>query len=227
MSARNTGLFVPGHLDAQVFHDLFRKLPELPPAFLEGEEAPRLHHGERRVDGRVYPFSHIALRLFEVAGLRLLDEDSLPGDEDIEVALGIGLSSLQGEAIYLRYDEEQGMGGAVRFLDGTLVARTCIDGRPTQPVRRELGRTVDLVGLDPSDWIWELAGDAVEAAATPIVGPGIRDDNTLEALIALGSPAPQATGGPTAGPANPAAPPRRREKLKAWLRGILRDDQPK
>ncbi len=210
MSERNTGLFVPGHLPAAALARALDGAPERP--HLVGAEAPRLGHGAR--GGR--PYSHIGLRLFEVAGLRLMDDDALPPPGDLERRLGEALSRAAGRAVFAFYDEEHGAGGAAVFVDGALVDRRCYDARGLGPVAREGGATRALVGLDPSDWIWTPASDAIEAALLPIVGPGVRTDDELAALIAACAAAPAEPPPPPA-PA-PAPRARRRDQLLGWLK---------
>ncbi len=220
MSARNTGLFLPGHLSAQALIDALVAIPGAPLAELVGEEAPRLGHGER---GGLR-FTHVGLRLFEVAGLRLLDEDDVPGADDLEVALGAALSRAVGRAVYAVYEEEQGYGGAAVFEAGALRSRLCFDARGTAPVRRDLSGATVLRGLDPSDWIWRPAGEAIEAALLPVVGPGVRTDDELLALIEAAGGAPLTLPRTPTPPAHrPPAPPaaRKRDRLLGLAKGLL------
>ncbi|MFM2244672.1 MAG: hypothetical protein RL071_746 [Pseudomonadota bacterium] len=220
MSARNTGLFLPGHLSAQVLIDALVGIPGAPLAELVGEEAPRLGHAQR--EGHAY--THVGLRLFEVAGLRLLDDDALPGPEDLEVALGAALSRAAGRAVYAVYEEEQGYGGAAVFEGGVLRSRLCFDARGTAPLRRDLSGATVLRGLDPSDWVWRPASDAIEAALLPVVGPGVRTDDELLALIEAASGAPLALPRAPTPPAHrPAEPPaaRKRDRLLGLAKGLF------
>ena len=178
MSARNTGLFLPGHVSADTIAAIFWAAPGLPAAHFTGGELPRVGHGTHNDR----PYTHVALRLFEIAGLRLLDEHPPPAEDDLEQHLGRALSARAGRAVYLFYDEENAAGGAAVFADGALEHHVCFDARDTAPVRRDASGEEALIGLDPSDWIWKPASEAIEAAAAPLVGPGVRDDDDIAAL---------------------------------------------
>lgn len=219
MSARNTGLFLPGHVPAATIAEVFWAAPGLPAAHFTGDELPRVGHGTHNDR----PFTHVALRLFEVAGLRLLDAHPPPAPDDLEQHLGRVLSARAGRAAYLFYDEENGAGGAAVFADGALAHHVCFDARDTAPVRRDAAGEEALVGLDPSDWIWRPASEAIEAAATPLVGPGIRDDDDIEALIAAAQAAPIPPRAEKPSPSRGDTSPRKRDRLRGlvsrWLRG--------
>lgn len=217
MSARNTALLLPGHQDPEAVAAAFWAAPDLQADLFVGPERPRIGHGVR--GGR--PYTLLALRLFEVAGLRLMDEQPIPGPEDLEVHLGQALSALAGQAVYVFYDEENAAGGAALFSQGRLQSRQCFDARPTQPVRRDLSAEEPLVGLDASDWIWVPASDAIEAATSPLLGAGIRDDDDIETLIeaAPAEPFGPATVTPEALQTPPAPP---RERRRDRLRGAVR-----
>lgn len=216
MSARNTGLFLPGHVPPETVARAFRQSRGIDPELLTGPEAPRVGHGTWQ--GRRY--THVALRLFEVAGLRLMDEDALPDEDDLELLLGRRLSAPQGRAVFAFYDEETAAGGAAVFADGRLVSRCCYDARDTAPVCRDLDATTELVGLDPSDWIWRPASDTLDRALAPLVGPGIRTDDELSTLIRLAGATPISLAAPAPAPAPPPAPRRRkRDRLWALVRG--------
>ena len=222
MSARNTGLFVAGHVPPAEVEAALLATPGLDVSLFVGEEAVRVSHGQR--EGRAY--THVGLRLWEEGGLRLMDQAPLPGPEEPEMHLGQALSARHGEAAYLFYDEEHGAGGAALFRGGRLVARSALDARVLRPVLRTLdGEERVLVGLDPSDWIWRPASEAIAEAAASIVGPGIRDDDDIAALIEAASPAaPQGavrdSAEPTPTPEGPG--PGRRERLRGRLRAWLR-----
>jgi hypothetical protein len=220
VSKRNTGLFLPGHHTPEAIAEAFWSAPGLPTEHFIGAEVPRLGHGTR--DGR--PYTHFALRLFEVAGLRLMDDHPLPGPDDLELHLGCVLSKLAGQATYLFYDEENAAGGAARFADGALVGRVCFDARDTQPVRRDEQGETPLVGLNPSDWIWKPASEAIEAAAAPLVGPGVRDDDDIAALIeaAGATPIPPPPPRKVSSESSPDPSKRRRDRLRSRVRGWLR-----
>ena len=222
MSERNTGLFLPGHLSPAQLQAAFLGCSAAPLEHLVGPEAPRLGHGQRGG-----PYTHVGLRLFEIAGLRLLDEAETPGDDDLEVQLGVALSRVAGRAVFAVYEEEQGYGGAPAFAAGRLVSRACFDARGTAPVALDLTGERVLRGLDPSDWIWRPASEAIEAALSPLVGPGVRTDDELLSLIEGAAavelalpqrPAPAATRS-----AEPPGPPaRKRDRLLGLARGLLR-----
>jgi len=218
MSDRNTGLFVAGHVSLDVITTAFRTHCGDLLAELVGEEAPRVGHGTRR--GHAYTL--VALRLFEVAGLLLMDEDEPPGGDALEVHLGQALSSGGGQAIFLFFDEENAAGGAARFEDGTLVDRECWDGRDTQPMHRHRTGSRPVDDLDTSDWIWRPASDAIERMSTPMVGPGVRTDDEIEALIEGAPATPVALGAAPAPASRPTASApdervRRRDRLKGMF----------
>ncbi len=219
MSDRNTGLFLPGHVPASAIGEVLWGAPGVNVDELRGDEALRVGHGTR--DGR--PYTHVGLRLFEVGGLLLLDQQDLPGADDLERVLGEALSARHGHAVYLFYDEVNAAGGHARFEAGRLVSRLVYDGRGSVPVRRTLLREEVLAGLDPSDWVWVPGADAVEAGATPLFGPGIRDDDAIEALIvaaaavALEPPVSSGRTAPSSGTAAQSGPAR-----PSRLRGLLR-----
>ncbi len=179
MSARNTGLFVTGHVDPAEVGAVFWTHPTVGAAALSDEEAPRVGHGER--DGK--PFSLVALRLFELGGVLLLESGELVGEDDLERELGRALSSGGRTAVFLHYDEERGAGGHALFRDGKLVDRQVVDGKQYQPVVRDLAGERPFEVADEEAWIWEAIGDAVEAGATAVLGPGVRTDDDLEAII--------------------------------------------
>ncbi len=225
MSERSTGLFLPGHVPGPALAALLAQAPGISPADLRGEEAPRVGHGER--GGR--PYTHLALRLFEVGGLALMEQERPPGPEELEMWLGERLSRAYGLALFAHYDDERGAGGHALFRDGALVSRAVIDGRLDRPVRRGLGAEEPLAKVDPSDWVWPHIAEAVEAGTTALFGPGVRTDDDLAAIIQAAAAAP-VNDAPKAAAA-PAAPPpeaaptsggaRRRDKLKGALKGLL------
>lgn len=204
MSERNSGLFLAGHQPAAAVGRVFAEVFGPASAELVGEEAPRLGHGTR--NGRAY--THIGLRLFEVGGLLLFDSEGLPADDEPEMRLGAALSRLAGQAVYLRYDDESAVGGHARFEGGRLVSRAAIDGRESRPVLRDLSGQRVLEGVDASDWVWTPIGDAVEAGATPLVGPGLRSDDDIEALISGANATPIVIGAAGAPRPAPQAAPR-------------------
>ncbi len=219
MSDRNTGLFTAGHVPVAAVAELLAKAPGGTAGVLRGEEGPRVGHGE----WQGHLFTHVALRLFEVGGLLLMDQADVPDSRELEVHLGAGLSRIAGHAVFLFYDEERGAGGHARFQDGRLVSRVAFDGRGFAEVVRDLGGEREVEGLDPSEWLWPLIGEAVEDGARPLFGPGVRTDDDLEAVIrAAGSEPivrePSAANQPQAGPQmRPQDPVSQRV-----LRGILR-----
>lgn len=148
----------------------------------------------------------------------MLDDAALPDDDDLEIRLGARLSARAGRAAYLFYDEENGAGGAAVFTDGALTSRLCFDARDTQPVRRDMTEEIALVGLDPSDWIWVPASEAIEAAAAPLVGGGIRDDDDIAALIEAAS----ATFLTRPAAPEPAAPAPDRARKRDRVKGMMR-----
>lgn len=177
MSDRNTGLFLPGHVAQEEVGELLAE--STPGGSGEGCGSLRVGHGEH--NGRKY--SHVGLELFEKGGLLLMDQLALPGDDDPEMQLATQLSIRHGVAVYLFYDEERGAGGHALFRAGKLESRRVVDGRDLDPVLREGDQEGPLTDLSTSDWIWPAAGDAVEAGATELFGPGVRTDDDIEGLI--------------------------------------------
>ena len=222
MSERSTGLFLPGHVPGPALAAFLAQAPGISPADLRGEEAPRVGHGER--GGR--PYTHLALRLFEVGGLALMEQERPPGPEELEMWLGERLSRAYGLALFAHYDDERGAGGHALFRDGALVSRAVIDGRLDRPVRRGLGAEEPLANVDPSDWVWPHIAEAVEAGTTALFGPGVRTDDDLAAIIQAAAAAPVTDTPRAAAPQAPAEPPvhsgaRKRDKLKGALKGLL------
>ncbi len=219
MSDRNTGLFAKGHVPVEAVAELLARAPGGAADQLVGDEAPRVGHG----DHNGQPFTHVALRLFEVGGLLLMDQAAAPDSRELEVHLGAGLSRLATHAVYLFYDEERGAGGHARFQDGRLVSRVAFDGRGFTEVVRDLDgeRVVD--DLDPSDWLWPLIGEAVEDGARPVLGPGIRTDDDLEAVIRAAGSEPIVQAPPPV--TQPQASPQMRPQdpvSQRVVRGLLR-----
>ena len=219
MSARNTGLFVLGSPSDEIIRNAFQAWPEFDPAHFAGDESPRIGRAEHAGQ----PYTHIALRLFEVAGLRLMDEDAIPEASDLEMVLGRALSE-HFPVVYALYEDETMAGGGARFESGALVYRVCIDGRVAHPVRRARTDTTVIPALDPSDWIWPHASEALQAAFGPDFRSPPTTDDDLEAMIlaadaqVLTLPAKQVAPEP-----EPETRPteRRRDRVKARLRSLL------
>ena len=222
MSERNTGIFVLGHLSDDEIRTAFAAWPEYDPAHFADDEIPRVGRSER--SGQ--PYTHIALRLFEVAGFRLMDEDPLPDARDLEMVLGQELSA-RFPVVYALYEDEMMAGGGARFESGSLVYRVCIDGRVAQPVHRGLTDTQIIPALDPSDWIWPHASTAMQQAFGEHFSAAPTTDDELEAMILAASAQPLSL--PTAPTPPPSRPPesstprapRRRDRVKARLRSLL------
>jgi len=214
MSERNTALLIRGHAPSPTVVAAIRAAFGPLLAELTGVEAPRLGHGERLGQ----PFTLVSLRLFEVAGLRVLDDDNVPGSDDVEVALATALSAGGGAALYLHYDEERGAGGHALWRNGRLASRRYYDGRGFGPVLRDLDGEHEIAEPEEGDWIWDLIGDAIEEGATPILGPGVRTDDDLEAVIRAAAAEPLSLTEPPPAPA-PERPRRGvRGRLKGWLK---------
>ncbi|HCH62994.1 MAG: hypothetical protein CL927_10135 [Deltaproteobacteria bacterium] len=224
MSERNTGIFVLGHLSDDEIRAAFAAWPEYDPAHFADDETPRVGRSER--SGQ--PYTHIALRLFEVAGFRLMDENALPGARDLEMVLGQALSE-RFPVVYALYEDETMAGGGARFESGSLVYRVCIDGRVARPVRRALSDTQVIPSLDPSDWIWPHASTALQQAFGAQFSAAPTTDDDLEVMIlaaraeplslpAAATPLPSSTE-PSGSPTQP--PSRRRDRVKARLRSLL------
>ncbi|MCB9745075.1 MAG: hypothetical protein H6740_20975 [Alphaproteobacteria bacterium] len=222
MSERSTGLFVAGHVDPQEVAATLLRAPGVRAADLQGEETPRVGHGQR---GEV-PFTHVGLRLFELGGLLLIDRTELPGADELEAYLGMQLSGAHGQALFLHYDDEQGVGGHALYEDGVLVSRQAVDGRWDEPIFRDLDGERVLDDVDPSHWVWPRIADAVEAGARRLFGEGVRSDDDIEALIkaAAATPVPVSPARPEAPPREEAPPPKRRRKRDTLLglaKGLL------
>lgn len=214
MSDRNTALLIPGHAPPEALLRLILAAPGVRAEDFAGDEAPRVGHGVRQ--GR--PFTHLALRVFEVGGLLLLDNLALPGPDELECYLGRELSKTYGKAVFILYDEEQAAGGHALFEAGKLAKRLAVDGRWGAPVRREGESEEVLQDLDPSSWVWPGIADAVEAGASPIVGPGVRTDDDIAALIALAAARPVQPAAAPAAPPPAAEPTRKRDRVLGLLR---------
>ncbi|MCK6501889.1 hypothetical protein L6R53_00550 [Myxococcota bacterium] len=215
MSTRNTGVFLSGHVPPAEVAQAVWSWPGFLEGDLRGAEAPRAGQGER--GGLRYTL--LALRLFEVGGLLTLDRAEVPPEDDLEIHVGRQLSRDRA-VVFLHFDEERGAGGYARFEGGRLVARRVVDGRDYQPVARDLGGERPLPVADEEAWIWADISDALEEGAAPVLGPGVRTDDDLAAIIAA---TPLSTLVPPTGrawhPATTAsaAPPR-----SGRLRGLLR-----
>jgi hypothetical protein len=230
MSDRNTMLVIPGHPPIPELARVIWSVPALAEASLSGEEAPRV--GQATWTGDVadpsskgVPYTVVALRLFEVGGLRLMDETPLPPLDDPEMALGACLSEKYGQAVYLFYEEELGAGGHARFVSGKLVERHCVDGRQLQEVVRTLDGDHPVTQLDPSEWVWPLAGAALEEGASAIFGPGIRNDDHLAGLLAAANAEPIPGPGQTSSSAAQTGSrrsqrPRKRDRVLGFLKKL-------
>jgi hypothetical protein len=184
MSTRNTGLFVPGHVD---------------PASLgeSGHGVLRVGHGLRK--GKRY--THIGIDSFEKSGSPLFDQLETPESEDAAFALASSLSAKHGRTVLLFCDDELGAGGHVCFEEGEMVSRDIVDGRAYTPVRRGLHKEEVLENLDPSEWVWPLIAEALNKGAKGTVGTGIRDDDDIESLMReAGSLAQESFAPPSSGP---------------------------
>ena len=227
MSERNTGLFVRGHIPPAAVVEALLSVPGARPQDFQGEEAPRVGHGTRQ--GHAYTL--IGLRLFDVGGLVLMDQTALPGPDELEVRLGEALSRTAGLAIYLQYEDENAVGGYARFEGGRLTARDAVDGREARPVRRTLSGEEVLEGLD-TEWVWAPMAEAIERAARPLLGPGVRNDDDLEAVIVaagaqpvrvVASAAPRAaTPPPRSAPSEPEAGGGRLSRLARRVAGKIK-----
>lgn len=216
MAEHNTGLFLRGHVPADEIARLLWAAPGLTPQTFTGEEAVRVGHGER--EGM--PFTHVALRLFEVGGVRLIEELDVPGPDDVEVYLGRALSRLAGVAVYLLFEDEAGYGGHALFRDGALVSRQVVDGNGRDPVQRDLEREWE-VEVDESHWVYPLMGDLLEAGGRAVWGDGVRSDHDLAPLIEAAAARPVE---PEAPERSAESPPEQPEKTgrRGRLRGLVR-----
>jgi len=218
MSERNTGIFLPGHINPAEIADVFARLQSMEPQVWSGAEAPRVGHGTHAG----HDYTHVALRFFEVAGLPVLDLDAVPGAESVDIELGEVLSRIAGSAVYLFYDEENAAGGAARFENGELVDRECWDGRAFMPIHRHMRGAEVVEDLDPSDFIWKPASAAMARMSTPLLGPGVLPDDEIDALIeGADAKAVLVVSEVKAPPPAPASrPPSRRKKLRGLLRRL-------
>lgn len=224
MSERNTGMFLPGHIDPAKIARVFAGLRSMEPQVWSGAEAPRVGHSTHAD----HDYTLVALRFFEIAGLPVLDLDAVPGAESVDIELGEALSRIAGSAVYLFYDEENAAGGAARFEDGELVDRECWDARELMPIHRHMRGAEVVEGLDPSDYIWKPASAAMVRMSTPLLGPGVITDDEIEALIegaaakpvVVVSGADEAPAAPASAPAPEPRPSSRRKKLRGLLRRI-------
>ena len=214
MSERNTGLFLPGHVSPLDVAEMLSQAGDGSP----GPGAVRVGHGTWKGT----KFTHVGVEAFEIGGLLLMEAVELPPDEDPEMVLGLGLSAAHGLAVFLFYDEELGAGGHAIFRNGILESRKVVDGRDLDPMERDLEGERPVAELDPSEWIWPIAGDLVEAGAKEVVGPGIRTDDDIEALIqeAGGKVAPVVQ--PVSTPSSQVRPqdPKRSSRLLGLLRRV-------
>ena len=131
------------------------------------------------------------------------------------------MSTDGGTAVYVHYDEERGAGGHALWRNGQPASRRFYDGRGYGPVLRDLEGQHDIAEPDEGDWLWDLIGDAVEEGALALLGPGVRTDDDLEAVIQAAAAAPfDLTAAPPAPPPAPSRPRRGvRARLKGWLKG--------
>lgn len=217
MSERNTALLLSGHVPAAPIVRALLDLPGVDAVDLQGDEAPRVGHGARQ--GVAY--THVALRLFELGGLTLLEGAHPPGDGDLEVALGRALSAAHGLALFVCYDDEGGVGGHALFRDGVLVSREAVDGRADRPVRRTLDGEAPIPEVDPSDWVWPLVGDAVEAGTRALFGHGVRTDDDIAALIRNAAAEVAFLPRPDATSSEPAPRVRKRDRLRGLVKQLV------
>ena len=227
VSERNTALFVLAHLSDEDLCNAFQAWPDYDPAHFAGEEGPRVGRGEWHGQ----PFTHVALRLFEVAGIRLMDEDELPDNSDLEMVLGRSLS-MHAPVVFGLYEDEEMAGGGARFEGGELVYRVCIDGRLVKPARRGLSETKEIPDLDTSHWIWPHATKALrEAFGDGFESPPGNDDELEEMIDAADAgPLSLADTPPIAQPTSAKAPasnptataaPRKRDRLRSRIRSLF------
>lgn len=220
MSERNTALLLSGHIAAADILRTMQQVPGVGRENLTGEEAVRIGHATR--DG--YDYTFIGWRLFELGGLLLLDRLPLPGDDEPEMHLGRSLAGQFGQAVFVHYDEEVGYGGSAVFERGMLIDRNGVDGRWDEPLVRTLNEEHVLTDLDPSDWIWPRLGDAVETGASVVLGPGVRNDDDIEKIIAATDP--QVHEPADDAPTTPEAPEpertRKRDRVFGALKGLFK-----
>lgn len=214
MSARNTGLFLLGTVSPSVVAEALSAWPEYAPEHFAGAEGPRVGHATWHGQ----PVTHVALRVFEVMGFRLLNEESIPDPDDLEMVLGRELSRSH-PVIFASYDDELMAGGAARFESGALRYRDCVEGQAAIPTRRTLHGAHPIEDLDPSLWIWPHASAALSGAFAPELSPAPKDDDDIEQLVlqAKAQPIPLHSRPPP----SPAPTPRtrKRDRVRRALRG--------
>lgn len=223
MSARNTGVFVLGELSEEAIASAFMAWPEFAASHFAGEEAPRVGH----TTWHEQPVTHVALRLFEVAGFRLMDEDGLPETSDLEMVLGRELSK-HFPVVYAFYEDEIMAGGGARFEGGELVYRECVDGQVAIPIQRSLDATRPIPDLDPSDWIWPHATRCLtQAFPADFVHPP-EDDDAVEKMIldakaeAIVLPEKARSAPARSAPEETPGRARKRDRVKRAFRGWLK-----
>lgn len=216
MSDRNTLLLVSEPITEQQVSAAFCTAFGDSIAELEGIEAPRLG----RVSRGAQSITVISLRLFEVGGVRSLEDDVVPPADDEEVALAVALSQGGRTVCFVHYDEERGAGGHVVWRNGQLASRRFYDGRGLGVVLRDLEGSHPIAEPEDGDWIWDLIGDAVEEGVRDFAGAGVRTDDDIEALIREADPRPVslAERPPSVAPQSPTRFGLRR-RVKRWLRG--------
>jgi len=201
MSSRNTGIFLPGHIDGSAIAECVWAPGGLSPADFQGDEAVRA--GQGSVQGHDYTL--VTARLFAVVGFALLDSTEVLSDGDVEMVLGTRLSERFGEAVFLCYDDEGGWGGYARFIDGALTARRVVDGRPSHPLRRDDGVETLLEDVDASHWIWPALSEVVVAGARSVLGEGVGSDDDIEVRVAAAAVQPIPTRVVESAPADPTS----------------------
>ena len=96
MSSRNTGLFVPGHIDPESLSDF-------------SAENIRIGHGVRKRK----KYTHVGIPILEESGCALFDSTDQPHPDDLVARILQELSSTHGKAVLLFCDDERGAGGDV------------------------------------------------------------------------------------------------------------------
>ncbi|MCB9741313.1 MAG: hypothetical protein H6740_01690 [Alphaproteobacteria bacterium] len=223
MSERSTGLFIAGHVDPQEVVTTLLRAPTVRAGDLQGEETPRVGHGVHAGA----PFTHVGLRLFELGGLLHIDRTELPGADEVETYLGMALSAAHGKALFLHYDDEQGVGGHALYVDGLLVSRRAVDGRWDEPIVRDLDGERVMEDVDPSHWVWPHVADAVAEGAQALFGEGVRSDDDIAELIQAAAATPVKVplgAAPRTEPAAEAPSPgrtRKRDRLLGLVKGLM------
>lgn len=207
MATTDTGLFLRGEHDIEDVATTIWGAPGVSTNDFIGTEAVRV--GSATIDGVTY--THVGLRLFEAAGLLVLEEDGSAPD-DFEIWVGRALSKRAGAALYLQYDVDRRIGGHALFVDGELSSRHVIDGRTADPVERGLEGSEPLE-IEPEN-VWALMADALAEGAAAIFAHPVASESAVAALIDAADAEPIDAPADLERAPPPPARSRRRDRLR-------------